>query len=354
MTSRTMKTMALTGLRRMERREAPVPELREPTDVRLRIVSVGVCGSDVHYYTTGRIGSQVVQYPFVVGHECAAVVDAAGPAVTRVRPGDRVAVEPAMPCHRCDQCRAGRPHTCRALRFLGCPGQAAGCLAEYLVMPEECCLPLAAELTAEQGVLAEPLAIGLYAVRQSVPLCGARVAILGAGPIGLSVLVPAVAEGAAAVYVTDPIEARRAVARRAGAAWVGDPRREDVVAAVAAREPLLLDAVFECCGQQEAVDQAVDLLKPGGKLMMVGIPEVDRISLVIDKARRKELCLQNVRRQNHCAEAALARQASGELDVRFMVTHRFPFERTPEAFERVAGYAEGVVKAMVNMGEGEA
>ena len=113
------------------------------------------------------------------------------------------------------------------------------------------------------------------------------------------------------------------------------------------REPLLLDAVFECCGQQDAVDQAVDLLKPGGKLMMVGIPEVDRISLVIDKARRKELCMQNVRRQNHCMQAALDLLRSGRVSPDFMVTHRFGFADTKRAFDLVHEYRDGVIKAVI-------
>ncbi len=345
-----MKAMKLTGIRALRMFDAPDPEIRAPHDVRLRLLAVGVCGSDVHYFTTGRIGSQVVQYPFTVGHECAALVEAVGPVVTRVKPGDRVVVEPAISCGDCDQCRAGRPHTCRKLVFLGCPGQAEGCLSELLVMPEACCFPMPAGMTAFQGALVEPLAIGLYAVRQSVPLRGAAIAILGCGPIGFSVLLPALAQGARAVYVSDKLEPRLALARQAGALWTGNPEREDVVREIAAREPGLLDVVFECCGEQSALDQAVALLKPGGKLMLIGIPTVDRVSFSMDALRRKELCLQNVRRQNECTGAALELVARGELRADFMVTHRFPFERTPEAFDLVAGYRDGVVKAMIEMG----
>jgi L-iditol 2-dehydrogenase len=344
-----MKTMALTGLGTMERREIPAPELRDDTDVLLRVASVGVCGSDVHYYVTGRIGSQVVQYPFTVGHECSAIVERVGKAVRRLKPGDRVAVEPAMSCGACDQCRGGRPHTCRQLRFLGCPGQAEGCLSEWIVMPESCCFPIPASMSMEQASLAEPLSIGIYAVKLAALPSSARIGILGVGPIGLSVMAAARQNGAAAVYITDRIASRVTVACRVGATWGGNSDREDVVAAVAQREPLLLDAVFECCGQQAAIDQAVDMLKPGGKLMLVGIPEVDRISVTIDKTRRKELCLQNVRRQNHCMQAALDMLATSKIDVGFMVTHRFPFAETRQAFDLVHEYRDGVIKAMVRM-----
>ncbi len=342
-----MKTMVLTGIKGMEGRVVPDPRIEHDTDVLLKLAMVGVCGSDVHYYVTGRIGSQVVQYPFTVGHECSAVVEKVGRAVRRVKPGDRVAIEPAMSCGHCDQCLAGRQHTCRQLRFLGCPGQAAGCLSEYLVMPEDCCFPIPQGMSLEQACLAEPLSIGVYAMKLSGTVKGARIGILGAGPIGLSVMLAARNQGIERIHMTDRIDARLATARQAGATWAGNPDRDDVVEAIATREPLLLDTVFECCGQQDAVDQAVDLLKPGGKLMLVGIPETDRISLTIDKARRKELCLQNVRRQNHCMQAALDLIATGTVNVDFMVTHRFGLADTQRAFDLVHAYGDGVIKAVI-------
>jgi L-iditol 2-dehydrogenase len=344
-----MQAVQLTGLRQMELRTVPDPVLRRPDDVLLRLRAVGVCGSDVHYYTTGRIGSQVVAYPFAVGHEASGVVEAVGPAVRRVKPGDRVAIDPPISCHTCDQCRAGRHHTCRHLKYLGCPGQLEGCLSELLVMPEECCFPVPDTLTFAEAALIEPLSIGVYAVRQSIPLQGAKVGILGMGPIGFSVMLPALAAGAAAVYVTDRLEARLALARRHGACWAGNPDRTDVVAEIARHEPLLLDVVFECCGQQTALDQAMALLKPGGKLMLIGIPEFERYSFEAETGRRRELCLQNVRRQNGCVQAALDLVSSGRISPAFMVTHTFPLARTREAFDLVAGYADGVLKAMVQV-----
>ncbi len=343
-----MRAMKLTGIRRMAMMEVPTPELAQADDVLIRMQAVGVCGSDVHYYETGRIGSQVVSYPFTVGHEGAGVVEAVGPGVTRVAVGDRLAIEPAMSCGQCDQCAAGRPHTCRRLRFLGCPRQAEGCLSEYLVMPERCCFTVSDTTTFEEAALSEPLAIGVYAVRQSIPMSGARVGILGAGCIGLSVLLPAREQGAASVYVTDRINGRLELARRAGAAWGGNPDTEDVVAAVAGLEPGGLDVVFECCGEQEALDQAIEMLKPGGKLMLIGIPPTaERVTFLIDKLRHKEICIQNVRRQNHCVQPALDMIDRGDVDVGVMVTHRFGFEQTQAAFDLAASYADGVLKAMI-------
>ena len=342
-----MKTVFLTGIRKMEMREVPDPMIVNDTDVLIKMKTIGVCGSDVHYYTTGKIGSQVVKYPFPVGHEGAGQVVKIGRAVKRVKPGDRIAIEPAMSCYECDQCLEGRYHTCRKLRFLGCPGQADGCLSEYIVMPETSCIPISDALTYDQAAISEPLAIGVYAVKQSISMKGASVGILGFGPIGMSVLLPALAQGAKAVYVTDKIPERIELAKKAGATWAGNPAQDDVVSKILKNEPQMLDVVFECCGQQEAIDNGVDLLKPGGKLMIIGIPEFDRWSFPVDKLRHKELTIANVRRQVNCVEPSLEMMEKGIVDVSLMTTHRFKFEDTKAAFDLVTDYKDGVMKAMI-------
>ena len=344
-----MKAAQLTGLRQMEIRDVTDPEIAADDDVLIRMGAVGVCGSDVHYYETGNLGGRHVEYPFSVGHEGSGTVAAVGPAVTRVRPGDRVAVEPAIVCGACDQCRAGRPNTCRKIRFLGCPGEAAGCLSERLVMPERNCFPIPDGMSLETAAFCEPLSIGIYAADRSVELAGATAVILGAGPIGLSVMAAARTRGPKAIYATDKIDARLAVAGAAGAAWTGNPDVQDVVAAIREREPLGVDVVFECCGRQEAIDQAVQLLKPGGKLVVLGIPEVERYTIDTTAFRHNELTLFYVRRQNERVSAALELAGSGRLDVTPFVTHRFPLARAAEAFELVSAYRDGVVKAMILM-----
>jgi len=342
-----MQVIKLTGIRALQMLNVPAPALARDRDVLVRMRAVGVCGSDIHYYTSGRIGRQLVQYPFAVGHECAGEIVQVGAGVTRLKPGDRVAVDPAMPCGACDQCRAGRPHTCRALRFLGCPGQAEGCLAEYLVMPEQCCFPIKDSMTFDQAAASEPLAIGVYAVSMSMPVRGARIGILGFGPIGMSVLLAATAHGAGKIYVSDKLDERLAIARVAGATWAGNPHRRDIVADVQHQEPALLDTVFECCGDQAALDQALLLLKPGGTLMLVGIPGVDRVSFSIDELRHREIRIQNVRRQNDCVQRALDLIDQRQINIDAMVTHHYPFARTQEAFDTVAAYRDGVMKAII-------
>jgi L-iditol 2-dehydrogenase len=343
-----MKAMMLTGIREMEMQEVPTPSILNDRDVLIKMKTLGVCGSDIHYYVSGKIGSQVVQYPFTVGHEGAGQVEAVGENVTKVKPGDRIAIEPAMPCWECDQCLANRPHTCRNLRFLGCPGQAEGSLSEYIVMPETSCFKIPDSMSYDQAAISEPLAIGVYAVKQSIPMKGAKVGILGFGPIGMSVLLPVMAMGAKEVYVTDKIDERLKIASECGAKVTANAETEDVVAKITGEVPELLDVVFECCGQQEAIDNAVDLLKPGGKLMVIGIPEFDRWSFPVDKSRHKELCIQNVRRQNEAVQPALDMMEKGEVKVEAMATHRFRFEDSRDAFDLVAGYKDGVMKAMID------
>ena len=178
-----MKAAYLTGRRQVELREAPKPGGPGPGQVLLRVNTVGVCGSDMHYYTQGRIGPQVVQYPHIVGHECAATVVAVGGGVEHLSFGQRVAVDPLVPCGRCDQCRNHRKHTCRNQRFLGNPGQLSGALVESLLMPGECCFPVPDSLDDDQTAIVEPLSIGLYTAGMGQLVQGASAGIVGSGPI---------------------------------------------------------------------------------------------------------------------------------------------------------------------------
>lgn len=342
-----MKAMVLTGIRQIDIREVPDPLITSPTDVLIRMGAVGICGSDIHYFNEGKIGCQVVNYPFTIGHEGAGTVMEVGSAVTRVKPGDRIAIEPAVTCGECDQCRAGRANTCRHNLFLGCPGQLSGCLADKIVMPQACCFPLRQATPMAHAPLSEPLAIGVYAVKNACAMPGASVGILGMGPIGMTVLLPALHAGAGAVYGTDLIPERLALASSLGAGYVGNPDRQDVVSEILAQAPLGLDVVFECCGRQAALDQAVALLKPGGKLMLIGIPEAPQICFTPDLMRRKEICVQNVRRQEGCVQEALDLIEHRQIPLDPLITHRFTLDACQQAFELVAGYRDGVMKAMI-------
>jgi len=344
-----MKAAVLTNLKQIEIRQLPDPKIQNPQDVLLKIASVGICGSDVHYYLNGRIGDQVVEYPFVVGHECSAVVAEVGLDVTRLKPGDHVVVDPLISCGVCSQCAIGRFNTCVNSRFLGCPGQIAGSLSEFIVMPENCCYPIPIELDLDNAVFVEPLSIGIYARKLAGDLKGKNIGILGVGPIGMSVLLACQNADVTSIFITDKIDDRLDLAQKLGADWIGNPDKLDIVQEILTRKPTTVDILFECCGDQEAINQAVALLKPGGKLMIIGIPQIDQIMFDINKSRRKELCFQNVRRQNNCVQSAINFVEKNYNKISNLITHKFPLEETKEAFNLVSKYKDGVMKAIIQM-----
>ena len=343
-----MRAAYLTAPGRFELRSVPDPELQSPTDVRLTLSAVGVCGSDLHYWRTGRIGSQVLAAPWIMGHECAAVVESVGAGVRGLAPGDRVAVDPLIACGTCDQCRSGRANTCRKQRFLGCPNQQHGCMCDLLVMPAECCFKIPAHVSAGSAVMAEPFAIALHAQRLWGDPAGKAVGVLGAGPVGLCVVGALRLGQAGAITVTDRLGYRLDMASALGATSTHHAERSDVVREILQRYPRGLDAVFECSGEQAALDQAVEVLAPGGSLVVVGIPEVDRVSFDINAMRRKEIDILNVRRQNDCTQDAVDILASGALDLEPVVTHHFGLSESNAAYELVANYRDGVQKALIH------
>jgi len=344
-----MKVAYFTALRQIELLDPPEPALQRPDDVLLQIDRVGICGSDVHYYLEGHIGDQILQYPATLGHECSGTVLETGSAVQGLKAGDRVAIDPAFACGTCDQCLSGRAHTCRRLLFMGNPGQAPGGIAERYVAPAVCCAAIPASMSLDEAMLVEPLSIGLHAVRLSQLATGMKIAILGAGPIGLSVLLCAKATARCTALVTDLLDERLAVARRCGAETVLNPRQSNVVGEIAQTEPHGLDLVFECSGDPACVEQGQALLRPGGTLMMVGIPLVDAVTFDPHSMRRSELRFQAVRRQNGCVRPVINMIAQRRLDPAPLLTHRFPLHEISAAFELVAGYRDGVIKALIEV-----
>jgi len=345
-----MKQVVLTEIRKMEMQNINEPELTSADEVKIKLSSIGVCGSDIHYYSEGRIGSQVVQYPFAVGHECSGVIMEKGNNVTNVKIGDLVVVDPAVNCGHCDQCLSGRPHTCRNNRFLGCPGQLEGCLAEYIVMPSFTCFPVTEKLNAVQAALIEPFSIGVYAVNLAqIENKDFSTAVFGAGPIGLSILLKLLAENINNTGIIEPLDYRLKKAKEIGARYTVNPEKNKVEKVVAEYEEALIDVVFEASGEQEAVDNALKILKPGGKLVLVGIPPSAQYTFDMDLMRRKEITVINVRRQNHSVEEAIDLVVNRKADVEKMVTHHFSLDETPTAFDIVEGYKDNAIKAMIDL-----
>lgn len=338
-----MRVVLLTAQRVVTVGRIPRPQVGHPRDVLLRMLYAGICGSDLHYFREGRIGDQKVRFPMVVGHEGVAEVAEVGDEVRTLRPGDKVVLDPAISCGSCDQCQVGRPHTCRSLRFLGSPGGPAGCMAEYVVLPEHCCHPLPAGVPFQHGVLAEPLSVALHALRLLGQHPPRSMAILGAGPVGLCLLAAAQRAGVRYLFVSDPLSWRREAALRMGAELALNPNLTDVVAEVLAAMPQGVDAVVECCGEQQALGQAVKMLAPGGTLAIVGIPRANRVRFDISTLRRKELRILNVRRQNKTlAEAVAMLPLETEL-----VTHEYALAEAQRGFLAASEYLEGVIKSVI-------
>ncbi len=344
-----MKTAYFVAPREICIVEEPAPRAPAPGEVLVRIDRLGVCGSDIHYYLEGRIGDQVLNYPASLGHECAGTIVATGSGVNFLSPGTLVAIDPAISCGRCDQCRRGRAHTCRHLRFLGAPGEAPGAAAEYRLLPAENCYPIPSNLSLEEAVLAEPLSVAFHAVRLGAITPGMKVAVIGCGPIGLCVAAVLRLAGTAAIYASELLDYRRELALRFGCHRALDPQTEDIAAQILAEEPFGLDVVFECSGDPAVIDLAQLLLTPGGTLVIVGITPQPSVNFNIHRMRRSELTFRNVRRQVGCMEQALSALSLGLVPGRLLITHVLPFANINEAFELVAAHERGVVKAIVDL-----
>lgn len=338
--------------------DEPIPN-PGPGEVRLKIMSVGVCASDLHYYRDGRIGTTVIEKPLVIGHEASGVVDAVGEGVTNVRVGDRVAIEPTNPCLECEWCKAGHFNVCPNVKFFGTPPEN-GCLRDYIVWPAELAIKVPDSMSMDEAAIVEPLAVGVYAAKLATKGDGAlfqqqkglrplfTVAIMGAGAIGLSALQAVKAMGAERVIVSEPVEERRELAKRLGASEVIDPSACDAVEEF----HRLTDGfgphiVIECTGEDDATLDASRIVRILGRVVVVGIPDAEDYTFEASVSRRKELTVIFCRRSNLAAETAIEWVAGGKVDGACMATHRFPLEQTEEAMKLAMAKSDGVVRAII-------
>jgi L-iditol 2-dehydrogenase len=305
--------------------DEPVPAPR-PGEALIRVTAVGICGSDIHWFREGHIGRDSVVQPLVLGHEFAGIIDS-GP-----RRGEHVAIDPAIPCGRCEYCQEGNPNLCSAMSFAGHAPQD-GALRQFMVWPEHCLFPLPQGFSDVDGAMLEPLGVGIYAVDLADLKPGMSVGVFGCGPIGLSVIQIARAAGATRIYATDlaTLPHRLAAARACGATAlpVDAGQEADAICRATGRG---VDVAFEAAGDPDAVEAAIAAVKPGGKTILIGIPSADRISFTASTARRKDLTIKVVHRMKHTYPRAFQLVASGRAEVRSMVTHRFPLKDIARAF----------------------
>ena len=336
-----MQAVFLDEVHKMSLREVPVP-VPGPGEALVAIKSVGVCGSDIHYYERGGIGSYVVTEPLILGHECAGDVVALGPGVEAPAVGARVAIEPGIPCRRCSHCKGGRYNLCQDVTFMGTPPDH-GAFCQYVAWPADFLFELPPHLTTEVGATIEPLAVGLQAVDLVGLKAGESVVVLGAGPIGLLAAGAAFAAGAGSVTAVDVIASRLEFAEKMGACRTVNAAEVDVSHELADSA----DVVLDCVGAQATVDAAFDVLRPGGRIAWVGMAAAE-VQVPMFRAQAKEAFITGVWRYANVYPTAVNLLAAGKLDTEPLITHRFPFPEVEEATKFAAGNKMASLKTMVN------
>lgn len=346
--SRTMKAVYLHGVGDLRIHEEPVPQIAAPNEVLIRVAAVGVCGSDCHFYRRGRIGRFVVKEPIILGHEFSGTVVDVGAEVEHLKQGDQVAVEPGIPCRRCQRCREGRYNLCeREVVFMATPGLTHGAFREYLTWPADLAFKLPEGVSLEDGAMVEPLAVGVQACRRAGIVPGQSAAVLGAGPIGLLAAQAAASYGAHPVVVTDVVSTRVALAEKLGMTAV-DAGKSDVVEAIRARtEGRGVDAVIETAGTLPTVREAMAAVKTGGVVVLVGMLAEEEGMLRAMDIIEREYDVRGVFRYANCYLPALSLIAAGRIDLASLRTHEFPLDQTEEAIKTTIEDKAGAVKVLV-------
>ena len=335
-----MRVAVLNRPGEIELVERPAPE-PGPGEVRVRVMAVGVCGSDTHYYDHGRIGSFVVEAPLVLGHEASGVIDAVGVGVDADRVGQRVSIEPGVPCGSCDQCLSGRYNLCSRMRFHATP-PIDGSLAELIVIREAFAHPVPDSVSDEAAALLEPLSVGIWAARKASIGVGSRVLVTGAGTIGLMAVQVAKAAGAVEITVVDVNDHRLAVASELGATHIVNTSTEELPSALGAGQP---EALIECTGHQAVTQQAVRSLAPAGRAVLVGMGG-DEVTLPLSTIQERELLVTGTFRYANTWPTAIGLVATGSVHLDRLVSSRHTLGQTVEAL--VAGRADAkAIKAVI-------
>lgn len=345
----TMKAAVMTGLRTIAFEERPIPE---PADgeALVKIEYVGVCGSDLHYFESGRIGDYVVEPPFVLGHEAAGTVVRVGKDVTNVRPGDRVALEPGKTCGKCEFCRTGRYNLCPDVVFFATP-PVGGVFQEYAAHEAALCFKLPDNVSTLEGALIEPLAVGFHAAKQAGAEPGKTAVVIGSGCIGLVSMLALRARGVRTVIVTDVMDARLAKAKELGATAVLNDTREDPAAAVKRLTGGMgADIVIETAGAPATGRQAVEMAKKGGVVVFVAYTKSGDVTLPMSLALDKELTFKTIFRYRHIYPTAIEAVASGAVNLKGLVTNLFDFGDLQEALDRSIEEKASIVKSAIRIG----
>ena len=353
-----MQAAVMHGIRDVRIEAVPPPEFG-PHDVLVQIKRVGVCASDIHYFTHGRIGDFVVEQPMILGHESAGVVQAAGSGVTRFKPGDRVVLEPGYTCRRCHYCRTGRYNLCPEVTFLATP-PIDGALCESIAWPEDFVFSLPDNMSFEDGAMMEPLSVGLWAAKRGTVHPGYMIAVFGAGPIGLLTLQAAKVAGATTLIAIDLSDFRLKHAERLGATHLINAAQEDSLARVREITSALtgfvpehsgVDVAFETAGALATTRGALEGTRPGGVAVLVGLPPDPMVELDIVAAASKEIDVRGQFRYANCYPTAIALASAGRVDVSSLVTHHFSLAEASEALRFADEAKTEAIKVIVDVAE---
>ena len=329
----------------IEEMDIPVPRDDEAL---IKIKAVGVCGSDVHFYEVGRIGDFVVKDPLVLGHECAGEVMEVGKGVTKLKVGDRVAVEAGVPCRKCKFCRLGRYNLCADVTFLATP-PFHGAFREYIAHPEDYLFKLPDNMSYEEGAMIEPLSVGVYAAERGKVNIRDKVAVLGAGPIGLMTLQAARARGAADVLITDLENFRLNFAKNLGASMTINAKEDDPIQKVLDYTNGGADVVMDCVGLPETIQQTIKIARPGATIVWIGMPTTDGIPVRAVEAICKEVDIKGIFRYANSYAPAIKLVSNGKVDVKSMITTSFVLDQVQEALEYPGKHPGTCIKVMVEV-----
>jgi D-xylulose reductase len=343
-----MQALVLERVNELSLRDYPVDETLGPRDVRIALKTVGVCGSDVHYYTHGRIGPFVVDQPMILGHEAAGVVVEVGSGVRELKVGDRVCMEPGIPDPTSRATRLGKYNLDPAVRFWATP-PVHGVLRPTVVHPADFTFKLPDNVSLAEGAMVEPLAVGVHAATKARVQPGDLAVVIGAGPIGMVTVLSALAAGCARVIVSDVHEPKLEIARRLGPVQTVNVRSEKLLDVVMREtDGWGADVVFESSGFAPAAAEMFDLLCPGGCAVLVGIP-LEPLPYDVSKAQIKEARVENVFRYAHVYPRAVAMLGSGKIDLKPLITDVYPFEDSIAAFELARDMPPASVKVQIEL-----
>ena len=345
-----MKALVLERPHELSLRDIDLPLKMGPRDVKIAIDTVGICGSDVHYYAHGHIGSFVVKAPMVLGHEAAGVVVDVGSEVKTLRRGDRVCMEPGVPDLASRASRLGLYNVDPSVTFWATP-PIYGCLTAEVIHPEAFTYKLPDNVSFAEGALVEPFAIGMQAASKAKIAPGDAAVVIGAGTIGIMVALAALAGGCARVIVCDLVQEKLDIVGRYSGVTTVNGRKENFSARVSdITSGWGADVVFEASGSAKAYDGMFDLVRPGGAVVLVGMP-VDPVNFDVIGAQVKEARIETVFRYANIYARAIELIASGKVDLKPLISGTFPFEDSVDAFERAASGRPGDVKLQIRVAD---